>query len=44
MVSGSDYITTIRFKMIKEGQDHIGGKMLYSERGDLYGKFVSHKG
>lgn len=29
--------------MIEKGQDHIGGKMLDSERGDFYGKFLCRK-
>jgi hypothetical protein len=44
LVSGSDNIAAIRFKVIEESKKHLGGKMLDSERGDLYGKSACHKG
>ena len=44
MVSGSDNIAAIRFKVIEKRKKHLRGKMFDSEGGDLYGKPVCCKG
>jgi hypothetical protein len=39
MVSGSNNIAAIRFKVVKKRKNHFRGKMLHPERSYLYGKF-----
>jgi hypothetical protein len=43
VVSGSDSIAAIRFKVIKERKNHLWSKMLDPERSYLYGKLFCRK-
>lgn len=44
MVSGSNNIVAIRFKVVEKRKNHLWGKMFDPERSYLYGKLSCRKG